>query len=80
MTNTSFSPQTDTVPAGTTVTWCNKDGFAHTVTADDRSFDSGNVPVNGTFERTFDQAGTVPYHCTIHGEPESGMFGTLVVE
>src|SRR5689334_1796389 len=33
--NYSFSPSSLTVPAGTTVTWTNRDGEVHTVVADD---------------------------------------------
>ncbi len=64
--NFAFSPDTLTVKAGTTVKWTNKDSTAHTVTADDGSFDSGTLNPGMTFSFTFKQAGTVSYHCTIH--------------
>lgn len=41
--NFAFSPGTIQVTAGTTVTWTNNDQTTHTVTADDGSFDSGDV-------------------------------------
>jgi plastocyanin len=46
--NTAFEGRIE-VEAGTTVTWTNQDGFAHTVTATDRSADSGTLGQGGTF-------------------------------
>lgn len=63
----AFNPSTITVAAGTTITWTNKDGYAHTVTSDTNLFNSGNIGSNGTFSFTFATAGTYPYHCIIHG-------------
>ena len=40
-------------------------GVAHTVTADDGSFDSGKM-ADGEFKHAFDQPGTYGYHCSIH--------------
>ena len=74
--NYSFAPGTLTVKVGTTVTWTNKDGFAHTVTADDNSFNSGNVAANATYSHTFSKAGTFAYHCSIH----TYMKGTVIVQ
>jgi plastocyanin len=37
---------------------------------------SGNIPNGGTYQHTFANAGTYPYHCVIHG---TGMAGTVVV-
>src|ERR1700730_12418575 len=64
--NMSFAPATITVVAGTTITWTNNDNMGHTVTADDNSFDSGNIVVGGKFSKQFSTAGTYSYHCTIH--------------
>lgn len=75
MKNLMFSPVSLQVTAGTTVTWSNNDNATHTVTADDGSFDSGNISPGGTFTHTFSSTGTIPYHCKIH----SGMTGTVVV-
>jgi plastocyanin len=74
--NMAFAPGIITVSAGTTVTWTNNDNMAHTVTADDNSFDSGSIALGGTFSKMFSTAGTYPYHCTIH----STMKGTIVVK
>lgn len=62
----AFNPSTITVTAGATVTWTNKDGFAHTVTSNTGIFDSGSLSTNGTFSHLFSTAGTFPYKCTIH--------------
>jgi plastocyanin len=62
----AFSPAALTVTAGTTVTWTNNQGVTHTVTADDGSWDSGDLATGETFTHTFDTAGTFAYHCAIH--------------
>lgn len=82
---------TVTIRKGGTVTWTHNDGTtAHTVTADDASFDSspncepsvGPLPPTGdcmvegdVFTWTFPTVGDYPYHCKIHG----GMTGTVRV-
>jgi plastocyanin len=62
----AFSVSSLSVKTGTTVTWTNNDATTHTVTADDGSFDSGNVAPGGTFSHTFNAVGTIAYHCSIH--------------
>ena len=62
----AFSVSSLNVSSGTKVTWTNNDATAHTVTADDNSFDSGNIAPGATFSHTFSAAGTYPYHCTYH--------------
>jgi len=74
-----FRPMQLTVTVGATVVWTHEGQNPHTVTADDRTFDSGTLE-SGTFSVTFDDVGRVPYYCQIHGEPGSGMFGTVVVQ
>jgi plastocyanin len=64
--NFAFSNTSLSVTAGTIVTWTNNDATAHTVTADDGSFDSGNIAPGNSFTHTFNSMGTVGYHCTIH--------------
>ena len=64
--NFSFSPTPLTVNVGSTVTWTNQDSTAHTVTADDGSFQSSQIGGGGTFTQTFAKAGTFAYHCSIH--------------
>ena len=62
----AFSPATITVTAGTTITWTNKDGVAHTVTSNSALFDSGAINTNGTYSHLFSTAGTFPYYCMVH--------------
>ncbi len=64
--NFAFSVTSLTVSKGVSVTWTNNDAVAHTVTADDGTFDSGNITPNGTYSKTFTTAGTFAYHCSIH--------------
>ncbi len=54
------------IPAGTTVTWTNNDPLVHTVTADDKSWDSGAIEPGKTWSHTFTQAGEFAFHCTPH--------------
>jgi plastocyanin len=70
----AYTPSTITVTAGTTVTWTNKDGVAHTVTSAG-NFDSGSIGSNGTWSHQFTTAGTFQYVCTFH----ASMNGTVKV-
>jgi uncharacterized membrane protein len=74
MKNVSFQPAQITVHPGETVVWKNEDIFAHTVTADDGSFDSGLIQPGQTWKMTVQKAGTIAYHCT----PHPNMKATLV--
>jgi plastocyanin len=73
--NRAFAPDEVTIDAGTTVVWTNSDSVAHTSTADGNAWNSGVVSPGGHFSVKFQNAGTFPYHCTIH----PGMVGTVVV-
>ena len=70
-----YDPPTVTIDAGRSITWTNKDGVAHTATADDKSFDSGNLNEGQRFSFTFDKPGTYDYICIYHPY----MKGTVVV-
>jgi len=71
----NYKPANLRVKAGTTVTFTNVDTFAHTVTAKDKSYDSGNMAEGATFEHTFAEAGTFEYLCAIH----NSMTGKVTV-
>lgn len=61
-----FFPPELSVPQNSIVSWRNDDSTEHTVTADDRSFDSGPISPGDTFDNTFDSRGEIRYHCSIH--------------
>ena len=73
--NNLFDPSATTVPVGSTVTrsWA-QGSLVHNVTFDDgpKSADQST----GGYSRLFDNAGTYPYHCTIH----PGMTGSVTVQ
>ena len=71
-----FSPQKLEVNVGDTIVWKNKDPFPHTVTAEDRSFDSGNIAENRTWKLKARKMGAVSYSCKLH----STMKANLVVK
>ena len=81
MTDNAFGPATITINVGDTVTWVNNGEHDHTATADDRSWDSGELAPGGSFSHTFTTAGTFGYFCELHGAPGGiGMSGTIVVQ
>jgi len=76
-----FIPKQVTVRKGTAVVWINQEGETHTVTADDKKFDSGDLSAGGIFAFTLAEAGTIPYYCDYHGGRGGvDMAGALVVE
>ncbi len=62
----NFDPQTISVKAGTEVTWTNSDDATHTATADDGSFDTGDLDKGDSKSVTFDKAGSFTYYCRFH--------------
>jgi plastocyanin len=74
--NFGFTPQKVVIPVGGSVTWTNKDDIAHTATASDNSFDSGNLANGQSWTHVFTKAGRYAYVCTYH----PNMTGTIVVQ
>ena len=74
MKNSVFSPDSLVVSVNSTVTWINDDDMVHTVTADNGSFNSGDIAPGSRFTYTFSNAGTYNYHCMHH----SGMTGVVM--
>jgi plastocyanin len=90
----SFAPRSVTVKAGTTVRWTNAGPSAHNTTSDATLWDSGplDAPTSGgggygnggsrgaSFDFTFTQPGTYPYHCNLHPVSSYPNFtGTVIV-
>ncbi len=73
--NFAFHAPTVTVKAGMKVTWTNRDTTNHTVTADNGTFDLGNIDPRHSKAMTFTKPGTYRYHCMYH----PFMHGTVVV-
>jgi plastocyanin len=83
----SFSPADVTVKVGSTVEWTNGGTVAHTVTADDGSYASGQLAsptgggvygsgsAGGSYSHVFGSVGTFTYHCSNH----TYMTGTITV-
>jgi len=70
-----YVPDTLTIPAGTKVTWVNKDQVPHTIVASDKTFRSAALDTDENYSNTFTKPGTYQYFCTLHPE----MVGTIVV-
>src|SRR5437660_290923 len=76
-----FSPKQIHINAGDTLTWVNNGQVAHTVTADDNKFDSGNIDTGKTYSHTFTTPGTYAYYCALHGGAGGvGMAGVIIVD
>jgi plastocyanin len=62
-----FRPGAMHVHPGDSVTYINDDDDAHTVTADDKSFDSKGLDTKEQWTYVFDKPGKYTYHCSLHG-------------
>ena len=72
--NFRFQPAQLNVHPGETIEFKNEDIYAHTVTADDGSFDSGLIQPGSSWKLTLSKSGTIAYHCA----PHPNMKATLV--
>jgi plastocyanin len=71
-----FSPQTLSVPVGTTVTWINHDSVPKIVVSAEQPLEAPPMLRAGqAFSRTFATAGTYSYFCSVH----PGVTGKIVV-
>lgn len=72
----AFTPADITVAPGTKIMVTNSDSVVHTLTANDKSFDTGSITNGQTVELTAPTApGKYPFRCT----PHQYMTGTLTV-
>jgi plastocyanin len=74
--NISYLQPKIQVSVGTTVEWTNNDPLPHSVTAVDKSFNSGLIQPGKTFRHTFTKAGTYNFYCM----PHPFMKGVVVVK
>jgi plastocyanin len=75
--NFTFTPQTLTVKAGTTVTWTNKDDIPHGIASNNNAFArSKALDTDDSYSVTFSTPGTYKYFCYVHPH----MTGAIVVE
>ncbi len=75
----NYEPANITVVLGvnSTVVWRNLDNVIHTVTATDKSFDSGDIKAGASWNYTFTKPGKYDYYCIYHA---AWMKGTVVVK
>lgn len=71
----AYTPQQIDVLPGETVQWTNTVDRRHTVTADDGSYDSGDLYSGDRFSQRFVSPGAYTYHCSVH----PGMTGEVDV-
>jgi plastocyanin len=76
MKNFAFSPDTVTIKPGQSVRFVQDDDTPHTVTAADKSFDSGNLDKGKSWTHVFAAEGTYAYTCAYH----AFMKGKVVVK
>jgi plastocyanin len=73
--NFSYNPDPVTIEEGGKVIWINRDSAPHTATADDGSFDTGDLEEGKLKSETFKEPGEFTYFCQIHPD----MHGTVRV-
>ena len=64
--NFAYSPESVTIKPGQSVRFVEEDETAHTVTATDKSFDSGNLDKGQSWTHVFAAEGTYAYVCAYH--------------
>ena len=73
--NFAYVPASVTIRPGQTVRFVQDDDTPHTVTATDKSYDSGNLNQKDSWRHTFAAEGTYTYFCAYHPY----MKGTVIV-
>lgn len=75
-----FNPEEVRIQPGDTVVWSNQGTKTHTVTADNKNFNSGDVKAGESYSQSFDKEGFYFYYCRLHGGKGGvGMSGIVVV-
>ncbi|MGI9602710.1 MAG: plastocyanin/azurin family copper-binding protein [Acidimicrobiales bacterium] len=80
----NYTPQVVVVSPETEVIWTNTGRNRHNVisAADEPAFeqiDTEDLDDGGSDSRSFAQVGAYPYYCSIHGSPNRGQRGSIVV-
>ena len=75
MRNSTFTPATTTVKAGTTVVWTNDDSTQHSIFASG-AFDDITLQPGEAFSFTFKNVGTFDYVSTL----QKSMIGKIIVQ
>lgn len=73
--NFTFTPETLTVRANSTVTWTNKDDVPHVIASTDGLFRSKGLDTDDHYSFQFTKPGTYNYFCAIHPK----MTGKIIV-
>jgi plastocyanin len=72
----AYAPDPIQVPVGGSVQWANADDMIHTATADDGTWNTGNISGGSSSQPIqFNKAGASSYHCI----PHPHMKGTVQV-
>jgi plastocyanin len=74
--NFSFGPMELTIPAGTEVTWINRDDIPHVIMSVDHKFRSRALDTDDKYSFKFQDPGTYEYFCAVHPK----MTGKIVVK
>jgi plastocyanin len=74
--NFSFGPRELTIPAGTEVTWINRDDIPHVIMSVDHKFKSRALDTEDKYSFTFQDPGTYEYFCAVHPK----MTGKIIVK
>ena len=74
--NFSFGPMELTIPAGTEVTWINRDDIPHVIMSVDHKFRSRALDTDDKYSFTFQDPGTYEYFCAVHPK----MTGKIIVK
>ena len=71
--NLTFIPAELDVSPGDTITWINYDFVPHTVTADDKSWDSGLIEANGKWQIVVIKGTYESYFCRFHPNMKANL-------
>ena len=76
----TFRPDLIEIAPGTEVVWVNRGRNDHDLMTDlGFGVTAAEFGPGDEYRHVFTEPGEYPYHCTIHGTPEVGMIGTVVV-